>query len=177
MKKIILFFFLLVISAGLRAHPSFFGFAELEYNEMHGQFEATISVTSHDFEQYLQKKQIIKGELSKALKDSSILEFISNELNSHFFVDLDPFGQNSTMDGVEFIRFALDGYEEERTGTIRFYLHAPLNHSVSGTFGITFNLLMDEFPEQQNKLTFKFREKKTTFVFLQTNQKQIIDSR
>jgi hypothetical protein len=54
-------------------------------------------------------------------------------------------------------------------------MHAPLNHTISGAFGITFNLLMDSFPEQQNKLTFHFREKKSTFVFLESNQKQLID--
>jgi len=174
MKRRFLLLFLL-ISSFVQAHETFFAFAELEYKELQGRLEATISVTSHDLEQYLQKKQLIKGELTAALKDSVTYILISNELNNHFFVDLDPFGQNSTMDGVEFIRFALDGYEEERTGTIRFYMHASVNHPISNTFGITFNLLMDAFTEQQNKLTFLFREKKSTFVFLQNNQKQFID--
>jgi len=170
-------FLILFLSLGtfVRAHESFFAFAELEYKELQGRLEATLSVTTHDLEQYLQKKQTIKNSLSTALKDSASLTLIENELNSHFFVDLDPFGQNSTMDGVEFIRFSLDGFEEERNGTIRFYMHTALNHPISETLGITFNLLMDSHSEQQNKLTFLFREKKSTFVFLQTNQKQFID--
>jgi hypothetical protein len=174
MKRSFLLLFLL-LSSFVRAHEYFFSFAELEYKEMEGRLEATISVTSHDLEQYLQKKKLIKCELTAALKDSVTFLLISNELNNHFFVDLDPYGQNSTMDGVEFIRFTLDGYEDEYTGTIRFYLHANVNHPISATFGITFNLLMDAFKEQQNKLTFLFREEKSTFVFLQNNQKQFID--
>ena len=174
MKHSFLLLFLL-LSSYSRAHESFFAFAELEYKEMQGRLEATISATAHDLERYLQQKELISGDLAKALKDSSSFQTISNELNSHFFVDLDPFGQNSTMDGVEFIRFTLDGFEEERNGTIRFYMHAAVNHPISATFGITFNLLMDAHTEQQNKLTFLFREKKSTFVFLQNNQKQFID--
>jgi hypothetical protein len=174
MKRRFLLIFLLM-SSFVRAHETFFAFAELEYKELNGRLEATISATAHDLEHYLQQKQVITGNLVSALKDSAKLLLISNELNNHFFVDLDPFGQNSTMDGVEFIRFSLDGFEEERTGTIRFFMHAAVNHPISATFGITFNLLMDAHAEQQNKLTFLFREKKSTFVFLQNNQKQFID--
>jgi hypothetical protein len=165
----------LFLSFFSQAHESFFAFAELEYKDKQGRLEATISATAHDLERYLQQRNVISEDLAKALKDSSSYVAINNELNSHFFVDLDPFGQNSTMDGVEFIRFSLDGYEEEHSGTIRFFMHAAVNHPISARFGITFNLLMDAHSEQQNKLTFLFREKKSTFVFLQKNQKQFID--
>ena len=174
MKRGILLLFLL-LTYSLRAHESFFAFAELEYKELNGRLELTISLTCHDFEHYLQQKKIITGGLSKALKDSTVLQTISNELNNHFFIDFDPSGQNSTMDGVEFLRFTMDGYEEERTGTIRFYMHSRLNHNIAGTFGVTFDILMDAHSQQQNKLIFLYREKKSTFVFLQNNRKQLID--
>jgi hypothetical protein len=175
--KIVSLILLSFISVSIYAHDTFFAFAELEYKEMQGQLEASISVTAHDFETYLQKKGIIKTGLSRALKDSTLLKAIEQVLNEHFFVDLDPNGENSSMDGVEFILFTLEGYEEERNGTLRFYMHAPLKHLLSNGFMVTFNLLMDQHSEQQNKLTFQFREKKSTFVFLQNTQKQIVDLR
>jgi hypothetical protein len=174
MKQAILVF-LLFFSSLSHAHDSFFAFAELEYKELQGKMEATISATAHDLEHYLQNKQLIKGELNDALKDSATLVLVSNELNNHFFVDLDPFGQNSTMDGVEFIQFHVDGFEIELNGMVRFYLSTKLSRPLTETIGITFNLLMDTHVEQQNKMTFLFREKKSTFVFLQNNQKQLID--
>jgi hypothetical protein len=172
--RLILFLFLLTCSKAT-AHDTFFAFAEMEYNEISGKMEATVSVTAHDLEKYYQKEGKIKGELSKELLDSSVFRFIESELNKHFYLDLDPFGENSTMDGVEMVNFRLEGFEFELNGLVRFYLSCDLSRPIESTFGITFNLLMDTNAEQQNKLTFIHREKKATFVFLQTNQKQFID--
>jgi hypothetical protein len=174
MKQAILIL-LLFFSSLSYAHDSFFAFAELEYKELQGKMEATISVTGHDLEHYLQEKKLISGEIENALKDSVLHQKIQEVLNSHFYIDLDPFGQNSTMDGVEMLQFDLDGYEFERTGTLRLFMTSQLSRPIEQTFGVTFNLLMDTHVEQQNKMTFLFREKKSTFVFLKNNQKQLID--
>lgn len=172
-RALLVFFWML--SSKVSAHESFFAFAELEYNEMTNKLEATLSVTAHDLEKYFQKSGKIKGELSKAMMDSTVFKFVENELNKHFYLELDPFGQNSSMDGIEMLYFQLEGFEFELNGTLRFYLSSSISRPIETTFGVTFNLLMDTYSEQQNKLTFIQREKRTTFVFLQTNQKQLID--
>lgn len=171
----LLFILFLGAFVNSHAHETYFSFAEMEYNELSGKMEATLTATAHDLEKYYQKDGKIKGELSKALLDSSVFKMFESELNNHFYIDLDPFGQNSTMDGAEMVNFQLEGFEFELTGLVRFYLSCHLSRPIENTFGITYNLLMDTYPEQQNKLTFIHREKRATFVFLQTNQKQFID--
>jgi hypothetical protein len=39
---------------------------------------------------------------------------------------------------------------------------------------VKFDLLMEKFPEQQNKLTFRFRDKKFTYNFLTITKIQLI---
>ncbi len=147
---------LFVISCSIRtsAHDFYFSFCEIAYNEISQQLEATLIVTTHDFEKYLE---------TNALKDKSLSEIYVNEkeklekiINKHL--------QLSTND-QDTIYFTLDGIESQLTGASHIYLSAhniePFNQLI-----FMFDLLMDYFPEQQNKLTFIHRGKKDTFVFL-----------
>jgi hypothetical protein len=57
-------------------------------------------------------------------------------------------------------------------GTTNVYLSCPLNgNSPTGVF---FDLLMDFYPQQQNKMTFIHRESKSSYVFLPYSRKQEI---
>jgi hypothetical protein len=173
MKSFILIF-LLLISSLSNAHDYFFAFAEVEYNELNGEIETTISMTSHDFERYLQKKKLIQTNLNACVNDSVSMQNIEIELNKHFNINMNPGIENSILDGNESFNLKLDGFEIQLTGIVQFYLSStifrPLKH-----FKITFDLLMDEYPEQQNKLTFIYRNQKKTVVFIPSMRSQIID--
>ena len=55
----------------------------------------------------------------------------------------------------------------EPNGNVQFYLSAKLK-SPPSKIKIKFDLLMERFPDQQNKLTFRFRDKKLTYNYLTT---------
>ena len=61
------------------------------------------------------------------------------------------------------------GYEVLPNGLTHFYFHS--NNLPALTFmEVRFDLLMDTFPEQQNKLTYLLKEKSTSTVFTAQNK-------
>ena len=173
MKNFLFILFFLTSSIS-NAHDYFFAFAEVEYNEMNGKIESTISMTSHDFERYLQKQKLIQTNLNSCLNDSISMQNIEIELNKHFNVNMNSGIENSILDGNESINFRLEGFEIQLTGIVQFYLSSTI-YRPKAHLEITFDLLMDEYPEQQNKLTFIFRNQKKTVVFIPSMRSQIID--
>lgn len=169
-----LFIFFVILSSWSYAHDYFFAFAEVEYDELNGRIEATVTMTTHDFERYLQKNQIIQHDLATCLNDTVKMQSIENELNKHFYFDLSPLSENSILDGYESFHFELDGFETQLTGIVQFYLSTDLNRPLEN-FIVVFDVLMDDYAQQQNKLTFINRGKKQTYVFLPTKRSQIID--
>lgn len=161
--KHVLFVFLILSSSYSFAHDYFFAFAEVEYDEYNARVEATVVMTTHDFESYLRKKNIITKELSYYKNDSLILKQVESEILKHFSIS------NSSVGA-----FSLEGFEIELTGMIQVYLTAPILSPAEG-LDIQFDLLMDEFKEQQNKLTFIYRDQKTSYVYLQNKRSQHID--
>lgn len=171
MKKA-LFLLILLCSSVAYSHEYFFAFAEVEINEMTGTIEATISVTAHDFEQHLKKNGLISTDLRSCQNDSLKMEILEKEINQHFQIDSEQ--ENSIMDGAELIYFHLEGMEISLNGTVQLYLSANFS-SVLKELNIRFDLLMDEYSEQQNKLTLICRGKKNTYAFLQTTPKQKLE--
>jgi hypothetical protein len=153
-------FFLISFS---HAHDYFFAFAEVEYDEYNARVEATLVMTTHDFESYLRKKNIINKELSYYKNDSLVLKQVETEILKHFSISSPSIGALS-----------LEGFEIELTGMIQVYLTAPILSPAEG-LDIQFDLLMDEYKEQQNKLTFIYRDQKTSYVYLQNKRSQHID--
>jgi hypothetical protein len=162
MKHILVVLFFLVTSATY-AHEYFFAFAEVEYDEYNARVEATVVMTTHDFESYLKKEKIITKELNFYKNDSVIMKLIENEISKHFSIHSSSVGA-----------FSLEGFEIELTGMIHVFLTAPIL-SPQTSLDIQFDLLMNEFKEQQNKLTFIYRDQKTTYVYLQNKRSHHID--
>ncbi len=162
MKHILLVFSFFLISFSY-AHDYFFAFAEVEYDEYNARVEATIVMTTHDFESYLRKKNIISKELNTYKNDSIVLNQIETEISHHFTLKSDAVGT-----------LTMEAFEIELTGMIKVYLSAPILMPSEG-LDIQFDLLMDEYKEQQNKLTFIYRDKKTSYVYLQNKRSQHID--
>ena len=151
------------------SHDSYFAFAEVEYDEISGRFEITVSSTTHDLERYLTDKKIITGGLVASLKDSIQFNSIQKELKNHFNIKL--IDANSLVNSVD---ISFDGFEVELTGIVRFYCSSSQSIAGINSLEITFDLLMDLFPLQQNKLIFTFRNEKSSYVFLRQQIKQQI---
>jgi len=166
MKKA-LFIFILFISSVSYGHEYYFAFAEVEYNEMDGKIEATIRVSTHDLEKALRDKKLITKDLSALSQDTLSLSVLEKEIEAHFSISL----KDASGKSLDFI---LEGYETQKTGIVEFYLSADLKKNAQ-QLDITFDLLMDEFPEQQNKLTFIYRTSKITLVFMPNKRTQTID--
>lgn len=166
--------FFISLASLVNAHDYFFAFAEMEYDELNGRIETTLTVSNHDFEHYLKQKNIIQHDLNFYKNDSLKIESIENELNTYLTLNIYPFSENSSLDGDESFHFNLDGFETQLSGTVLFYLSADVKRPLE-TIEVRFDLLMDDHPEQQNKLTFIHRGQKRTYVFLPAKRTQIID--
>lgn len=170
--RILIFTCILFFTSMASAHEFFFAFAEIEYDEMKGRFEVSVTATTHDLDRSLRLIDPNFKGLQQANDDSLSYNLIERELNRHFSAA--PKTDNSILDGTNAIYFRLDGIETELNGTVHLYLSADCR-SNPGTLEFTFDLLMDDFPEQQNKLTIIYRGRKSTFVFLPNQRTQIIE--
>ena len=114
--RIILFILSLSFMNSVSAHEFYFAFAEVEYDEMNSRIEATLTVSTHDFELYLQQKGIIQGDLNKNKSDSLKMQLIEDEIVKHF--NLKKF--QSTLNRSSLSEMRLDGFETNLTGTVEF---------------------------------------------------------
>jgi hypothetical protein len=165
----ILCFLFSYLSTNFFAHNSYFAFAEIEYKEKESKIEATLVLTAHDFEEFLKNSNRIRSTLENALSDSVESEIILTEINQHFAISsgIIEFAKNQ-------IKLKYDGYQLLLNGNIEFYFSA-WNVLPQSAFTIRFDLLMDFFPEQQNKVTLIYRTKKRTCVFLRNTPIQSIE--
>ncbi len=139
------------------AHDYYFGFAEMSYNETNKTLETTIILAEHDFENILLKAQKIKKSLEYLEKDSLTIRIVEQEILKNFSV-------SNAKDSIPF-QFESIGFQVMPNGLIQIYLLAK-NVEPFSTLNITFACLMEEFPAQQNKMTFIKKRKKYTAVFL-----------
>lgn len=171
MRNLLFLFYLFFYSFSF-SHEFFFAFAEVEYDEMNGRFEVSVTATTHDLDKSLRSVDPGFKGLYQANGDSSSFNLIERELNLHFSASSKS--DNSILDGTNAIYFRLDGIETELNGTVHLYLSSEYRSNLA-PLEFTFDLLMDDFSEQQNKLTVIHRGKKSTFVFLPNQRTQIIE--
>jgi len=163
MKKYSILFFSILFSLNLSAHPFYFSYAEIDYNEFCNCFEGFISLSSHDFEELLNEEKNTKTSISKAMNDSLLKKEINEILNS---------GLSFSADRQE-IRIQLEGYESEMNGLTRFYFKTqPFKNSEE--IIVEYDLFMEKYKEQQNKLTIIQRDKKVTIDFLIQEKTKLI---
>ncbi len=150
---------LLILFCGLQSlafsHDFYFSFAELEYNDISQRFESTVSVSSHDLERIFYEK-------------GWSIDDLENESNNANFEAISQWvlNQYTLTIGEQQVDLIIIGCEIELTGLIYFYIESkPIE--IGDLISVKFNLLMDEFPEQQNKLTFYYRDQTITKSFLQ----------
>ncbi len=72
------------------------------------------------------------------------------------------------------VYFKLLGFEVMLNDQIHFYLESEKTIKLNDDIQFQFDLLMDEFQEQQNKIDFKFRTQVFTLVFFKDEPKKTI---
>lgn len=175
MSKNILFIYILFISSFSFAHKYYFAFAEVEYNEMNKTLETTIIASAHDVEFVLKENDVISKSLDQAKKNKKEYYAINDFLNKNFCVHAADSLSLIALDSAlpPQLEFVMDGFEVLLNGDVQFYLSAKIQNPVN-QFYVKFDFLMDKFTDQQNKLTFRYRDKNITYNFFNTTRLQLI---
>jgi hypothetical protein len=163
MKFVFLFLSSFLLSISAWSHSYYFGFAEMQYNEINHTLETTIVLSAHDLEDVLMKSNAIDKSLEFLINDSLANLEIEKFVLKSFQVEFDE----------QKADFHLLGYEISATGMIQIYLLAE-NVFITEKLKITFSTMMDVFESQQNKLTFIQNNHKQTAVFLQNQKSSLI---
>jgi hypothetical protein len=71
------------------------------------------------------------------------------------------------------VLFKLIGFEVDSRGMVNFYFKSEKVTSPS-EYAVTFDLLMNQFPTQQNKILFTYNKKTVTAIFLANKRTEII---
>lgn len=159
----IVILFAILILCSFSFHKYYFAFAEIEYLKNDKKVEVTLIFTSHDLAQNLKKKGIINSEFEYVSHDSLQLKKIENEILKDFVL------KNNSLN----IAFELFDFEQKKNSLVNFYFSAndvELNDEIE----FTFQNLMKDYSNQQNKLTFINGAKKQTLVFLNHKPSQKI---
>jgi len=161
MRTLLLCIFLCTANA-IFGHEYYFAYAEVEYNDVSRIFETTLVASTHDMEHALEAEEGIQKELS-------ILNYTDNDMSKllHFLE------QHFSIKGSSLCSYQLIGFETLPNGITNFYLESEpcdLRTDIEWHF----DLLMPQFKEQQNKITFYFRETQSTLLFTPNAAKQIL---
>jgi len=163
MKRILLLFTLAICSLTASAHEYFFAFSEVNFNAAESVLEVTIVSSAHETEDALNIVGIEIKELEDHYKDSEMITKLEGFINKGF----------SISENGNSIKFKLIGFEVNNQGMVNFYLKSD-KVTLPTEYSVTFDLLMDQFPEQQNKVLFTHNNKTTTAVFLPGKRSEII---
>ncbi len=163
MKRILLFVTFVLITMISYSHEYYFSFAEMEYNTSQKRFELTLIVSTHDIEHWLQNKGLKIKELEDYTSDTIIQKEFGTSLLNGFSVSM-----NNTN-----IVFQMTDYDVKANGLTEFYFISTTTEIISPLL-VRYDLLMDQFPEQQNKLTFLYKTQKNSYAFLPTSKEQVI---
>lgn len=155
MKLIVGALFFICISFATFAHEYFFSFAEMEYNDITRKFEITITATTHDIEKRYEKEMNERIDLEKYNPTSKTTELMVDYFKTHFQVQTEK----------EKCILNLIGYESALNGVTHFYFESEA-FDITPTLIIKNDVLMDEYPQQQNKITLYYKSKSYTYDFL-----------
>jgi hypothetical protein len=161
LKSLLLLVALFVLHSTSFAHQYYFGFAEVEYDFFSQRFEATLTVSAHDFELALTKNGTPAGDLEALDSVQSVI--VEDYINACFKIN----SNGSKCD------FTLIGHDTELNGKINFYLESS-EIAIEGIIDVEFDILMDNYQEQQNKITLYYLEQIYTLAFTRGNKKQTV---
>lgn len=153
------------------AHQFFFAFAEIEYNEMDQKFEGSIVATAHDLEFALMQSHGLQTKLEKLTPTSPEVKIIEAYLNKCLSFRYDCSLDSNEVDAFCSAQWSIESFQILKNGTIELYFSSPAKQ-VYTMIQVDFRFLTDAFPDQQNKLTFIYREHRTTLNFTKTQFQQ-----
>lgn len=161
--KYILSICLITFALLANAHEYYFAFAEVAYNNETHRFEGTIVVTTHDLEVMIDAKSdgIDRRSLELMNVEDSDFEVFNNEILKGFAL------KSSGND----IAYSIVGFEVFLTGITNFYFESEIVESPK-VIDVYFPLMMDSYPEQQNKIELSIAEKKAYLLFFGETRKQ-----
>lgn len=152
--KLVILIFLLSISSLTYSHEYFFAFAEVEYNDISKKLEATLTATTHDLEKAIREKH-------EGLKNIETINIGSDD-----YVILESYLLNHfSLSGPEKSELNLIGFEVLMNGVTNFFFESS-EIELNDKLIIGFDLLMKQHEEQQNKITFYYRNETYTRPFL-----------
>jgi hypothetical protein len=164
MKKFVAVFAFISVLFSANAHEYYFAFGEVEYNESTRKLEITLEMSAHDLESDMKRSGIL---LDKHIENQSQNPAFKKQLETHLAKGFGISADNSP------VLLNLIGFDVLPTGLLYVYLESePLELMKSLAF--KFDLLMESFPNQQNKVTFIRNSHKQTAVFLPTKPTEII---
>ncbi|MFT5778985.1 MAG: hypothetical protein ACI837_001942 [Crocinitomicaceae bacterium] len=162
MKGILLIAFC-VIQTMVFGHDYFFAFAEVEYDDITQQFESTLVISSHDLEKVLREKNVSIDSIPGMDENSQLYKELQSIISAHFHISSGE--QNSS--------FKIVGAELLFSGVVEIYMEStPI--ALEASLEISFDLLMQKYPEQQNKLTLYYRSQSYTATFMRDHKTQQI---
>lgn len=164
MKKLLacVAFFSVLFSAN--AHEYYFAFGEVEYNSSTKKLEITLEISAHDLESDMKKSGI---KLDKHIENQSGNTDFKKQLEVHLAKGFSISVNNSP------VPLSVIGFDVLPTGLLYVYLESGEVELTKSIF-FKFDLLMESFPGQQNKVTFIRNNVKQTAVFLPTKPTEVI---
>lgn len=164
MKQLFAVFVFISVFFSASAHEYYFAFAEVEYNQSTKKLEISLEISAHDLEAEMKKSGI---SFEKHIEDQTKNGDFKKQLEIHIEKGFGISTANSP------IPLRLIGFDVLPTGLLYVYFESePLE--LIQPLSVTFNLLMDSFPDQQNKATFIRNNSKQTAVFLPTKPTEVI---
>jgi len=137
------------------AHDYFFAFAEVQFNDEKKRLEISIRVTGHDLEDYMKHLGKETLRMEECINNPIEMQKIKSVLFSEFKI---------TTNGAP-LALEIIGMEINTKDEAIFYITSKEISSLKDVT-ITFDLLMDFFKEQQNKLTIFKQGGKDYLTFL-----------
>lgn len=153
--RIFFCFVLISLTYSAKAHEYHFAFAEAEYNTETKTVQATISVSTRDFEHALSHEGITIQALEK-YADNELMQFsLAQRILEHFKMSI----------GNTNCSFNYIGYEVLTNGNTNFYFESQ-EIEATNEISVVFDLMMEHNPKQQNKLNFIYLTEKRAIEFL-----------
>ncbi len=164
MKKLLAVFAFFSVLFSASAHEYYFAFGEVEYNESSKKLEISLEVNTHDLEFDMKKSGIVLDKhIEDQVKDAVFKKQLEVYLNQGFKI----------TNGDLALSLTLIGFDVSPNGLLYAYMEsAPIELEPQLTF--CFKLLMESFPNQQNKITFIRNKEKQTAVFLPAKPTEVI---
>ncbi len=152
MKTLLLIASIVIMPFVAKSHDYFFSFVEMEYNAVTQRVEMTLTLTTHDFERALEEKGSEIDNIASLNQDE--INVIQKYINKHFII----------TSGSEKSQLTFMGNEVSLDGTSNWYFESePIDFQEE--ISVKYDLLMNVFPEQQNKVTLYYKGKAFTATF------------